>query len=175
MLQTLYSRRAGFSLVELLMAMAIVGVLAGLVIVAINPTKQMADARNTQRKFDVNTILNAFSQYSVDSGGFFQPKKVDGIPLIENCKVSTTPKKLCKPATLHGSGSGMCGDAAIQCVFSRHLTGAYIAGVPHDPWDAEDSAADLATVDYHVSSNSPGRFRVDAESAENGIDIGAIR
>ena len=167
--------KGGFSLVELLMAMAIVGILAGLVIVAINPTKQMADARNTQRKFDVNTLLNAFGQYSVDSGGFFQPRRVDGIPLIAGCAVNTSPKKLCKPTTLHGSGSGMCGDATIQCAFSRHLTGAYIAGVPHDPWDAEDSAADLATVDYYVSSNAPGRFRVDAENAESEIDIGAIR
>src|SRR3989344_7605935 len=98
--------RSGFSLVELLMAMAVVGVLAGLVIVAINRTKQMADARNTQRKFDVNTILNAFGQYSVDSGGFFQPRRIDCIPLIAGCAVSTSPQKLCKPATLHGSGSG---------------------------------------------------------------------
>lgn len=167
--------RPGFSLVELLMAMSIVGVLAGLVIVAINPTKQMADARNTQRKFDVNTILNAFNQYQVDSGGFFQPRKIDGTFIIEDCKVSAIPKKLCKPTVEHGSSSGMCGDPAIQCVFSRHLTGAYIAGVPHDPWDAEVSSMDLATVDYHVSSNTPGRFRVDAENAENSIDIGAIR
>lgn len=169
------SIRSGFSLVELLMAMAIVGVLAGLVIVAINPTKQMADARNTQRKFDVNTLLNAFSQYSVDSGGFFQPRKIDGVTIVDGCKVSATPKKVCKPTVLHGSGSGMCGDSAILCAFSRHLTGAYIAGVPHDPWDAEDTVADQATVDYYVSSNAPGRFRVDAENAENDVDIGAVR
>src|SRR3989338_11406887 len=77
--------KGGFSLVELLMAMAIVGILAGLVIVAINPTKQMADARNTQRKFDVNIILNSFSQFYVDSGGVFQPKKVDGTTLLTEC------------------------------------------------------------------------------------------
>ncbi len=166
---------SGFSLVELLMAMAIVGILAGVVVVAINPTKQMADARNTQRKFDVNSILNAFGQYSVDSGGFFQPRKVDGVTLLSKCAVESTPKKLCKPTTPHGTAAGMCGDPDVQCVFSRHLTGAYIAGVPHDPWDAEDSVSDQATVDYLVSSNAPGRFRVDANNEENEAAIGAIR
>src|SRR3989344_1488862 len=105
-----HKRLPGFSLVELLMAMAIVGVLAGLIIVAINPTKQMADARNTQRKFDVHSILNAFGQYSVDSGGFFQPRKVDGISLMAECSVGFTPKNLCKPTTPHGTDPGMCGD-----------------------------------------------------------------
>jgi len=165
----------GFSLVELLMAIAIVGVLAGLVIVAINPTKQMADARNTQRKFDVHSILNAFGQFSVDSGGVFQPKKVDGVLLIAGCTVGLTPKNLCKPTTQHGTDPGMCGDPNILCIFSRHLTGAYIANVPHDPWDAEDTIVEQATVDYLVSSQAPGRFRVDAPSAEGGASINAMR
>ena len=171
-----YSKQLpGFSLVELLMALAIVGVLAGLVIIAINPTKQMADARNTQRKFDVHSILNAFGQYSVDSGGFFQPKRVDGVSLIAECAVGLIPKPLCEPTTQHGTDPGMCGDPNILCVFSRHLTGAYIADVPHDPWDAEDTTEEQATVDYLVSSQSPGRFRVDAPSAEGGDLIGAMR
>src|SRR3989344_191546 len=166
--------RSGFSLVELLMAMAVVGILAGLVIVAINPTKQMADARNTQRKFDVNSILNAFGQFSVDSGGFFQPKKVDGTTLLTECAVNSTPRHLCKPTTPHGTDPGMCGDPNILCVFSRHLTGAYLADLPHDPWDAEDTTGEQETVDYLVSSQAPGRFRVDAPSAEGSASIGSL-
>ena len=157
------------------MAMAIVGILAGLVIVAINPTKQMADARNTQRKFDVNSILNSFSQFSVDSDGFFQPKKVDGVPLLPACAVSSTPRKLCKPETAHGIDPGMCGDPAILCVYSRHLTGAYIANVPHDPYDNEDTLEEQAVVDYLVSSQAPGRFRVDSPNAEGTAPIGSMR
>ena len=169
------SVRNGFSLVELLMAMAIVGVLAGLVVVAINPTKQMADARNTQRKFDVNSILNAFGQYSVDSGGYFQPRKIDSVSILDECKATTTAKKLCKYTTAHGAAEGECGHVDVQCVYSAHLVNNYLANIPDDPLDDEDTVAEQAMVDYLVSSQSPGRFRVDAPSSVYGQTIGAMR
>ena len=43
--------------------------MAGIVIIAINPTKQLGDTRNAQRRVDVNTILNAVYQYSIDNNG----------------------------------------------------------------------------------------------------------
>lgn len=158
-----------FTLVELLLAIAIMGILASIVIVAINPGKQMGDARNTQRKFDVNTLLNAFGQYSIDANGYFQPRDLDGTPLSSSCAVGPTAMKLCKATITHSE----CISAG--CAWSRHLSGAYISNIPEDPDDTESGVNEDLMVDYLVRSIAPGRFEVVAPNAENGIVIGSMR
>jgi len=53
----------GFTLIEILLVVAAIGILAGIVILAINPAKQLGQTRNAQRKSDVNTILNGVYEY----------------------------------------------------------------------------------------------------------------
>ena len=59
----------GFTLIELLLVMSIISILAGIVIVAINPSRQFASARNAQRRSDVKTILESIHQHAIDQGG----------------------------------------------------------------------------------------------------------
>lgn len=62
--------KKGFTLIELLVVIAILSILLVIVLVAINPARQTQKARNTQRRADVLTILNAVNQYFVDNGDF---------------------------------------------------------------------------------------------------------
>ena len=57
--------KKGFTLIEVLLVVAIIAILAGIVILAVNPAKQLADTRNAQRRADVNTIINAAYQLSL--------------------------------------------------------------------------------------------------------------
>jgi prepilin-type N-terminal cleavage/methylation domain-containing protein len=63
--------KKGFTLIEILVVIGIIAVLAAIVIVAINPARQFAQARNTQRQANIDTILNAVGQNIADHAGVF--------------------------------------------------------------------------------------------------------
>ncbi len=137
-----------FTLIEVLLVIAIIAVLAAAVFVAINPAKNISDARNTQRRSDVTQILNAISQ------GFIDNVTLSGVP---TCAVT--------PAGTHiGTGAGL--------VNATSLVPTYIAGIPMDPQGG--TAADTG---YSICTTAvaPVRYKVLAPSAENGVTIAVER
>jgi prepilin-type N-terminal cleavage/methylation domain-containing protein len=59
----------GFTLIELLVVIAIIAILSTVVFVALDPATRFADARDSRRWSDVNSILTAVHQCVVDNAG----------------------------------------------------------------------------------------------------------
>jgi len=64
-------KKSGFTLIEILVVIGIIAVLAAVVLVAINPARQFAQARNSQRISNTTAILNAIGQNISDNRGVF--------------------------------------------------------------------------------------------------------
>ena len=56
------AQNKGFTLIEILVVIGLIAILAAIVLVAINPARQFAQARNSQRVSNVETIMNALGQ-----------------------------------------------------------------------------------------------------------------
>lgn len=67
----------GFTLLEILLVIAAIGILASIVLVAINPTRQINQARQAVINIDKNTIEKALQQRLIDTGQY--PAGLDGV------------------------------------------------------------------------------------------------
>jgi type IV pilus assembly protein PilA len=144
--------KKGFSLLEVLLVVAIIAILAGIVILAINPTKQLGDSRNANRRADVNTILNAVYQYALDNRGSLPPA------------VSTTPLYICQTATTTCSGY-----VALTELTTNEK---YLVSVPIDPSYASGSTS---TTGYRIYKTANNRVTVEAPGAEQSQSISVTR
>src|SRR3989344_5347506 len=144
--------RKGFTLIEVLLVMGIIAILASIVIVAITPTKQLADARDAQRRSDVNSILNAVYQFAIDNDG--------DLPGCLPAATAGTPYNICTISACTGVTDG-CSLAA--------LTGTYLVSIPVDP-----SGATGNDTNYDITKAN-SRVTVAAPAAEQGETISVTR
>lgn len=70
-------------MIEILIVMGLITILASVVLVAVNPLRQFAQARNSQRISNVNAVLNAVGNRLAENRGIFTNDTTCTTPIPE--------------------------------------------------------------------------------------------
>ena len=135
-------------MIEILVVIGIIALLAAVVIIAINPARQFAQARDSQRSSNVNAILNAYGQNLADNKGI---STCAGVPVA--------------PAIAKNIGTGGAGLVDLHAC----LVPTYLPAMVFDPQGG--SAADTK---YTILEEG-GRITVAALNAEITTPIEVTR
>ncbi len=168
--------KKGFTLIELLVVIGILAILMAIVLVAVNPGRQFASARNTERQAHLHEITSAIYQFASQHNGNLPATTFDAngegnFPTAGDCDsnpasgtaIGTSGFNLAAAGAREASGAG---PADTDLIVST-----YIAAVPEDP--STGSAADTG---YTICLDSDtGRITARAPDAELGATIEITR
>jgi type IV pilus assembly protein PilA len=144
--------KKGFTLIEVMLVIVIIAILAAIVIIAINPGRQISQANNVQRSSDVKAILDGAIEYASDNRG-------------------TLPAGITAVPTVVGSAAGLIDICSL-------LVPDYLAGMPFDPTATDASYTDCTSYNtgYQISADATShRVTVAAPSAELDETISITR
>ncbi len=137
----------GFTLVELLIVIAIIAILAAAVIIGLNPARQFSQARNSQRWSHLNAILNAVSANTTDNNGAF------------TCAAGAIP---ITATAMSPTGYNIC-----SC-----LVPTYLSSMPFDPSSGSYSSCTTYNTGYNIVRDATSnRITISAPNAEVGATI----
>jgi prepilin-type N-terminal cleavage/methylation domain-containing protein len=161
------SSSKGFTLLEILLVIAAIGILAAIVLVAINPNRQLAQARNAQRRSDVTTISNAVYQRIIDDAAnnltTMNTALVDNfVYAIGTSGTATTVEATC--ATL----TNVNGTTATRTIdLATTLAPNFLASIPFDP-----RGGSTACTGYVITqSGTPENGRITVTAPIAGSDL----
>lgn len=157
-------RPKGFTLIELLIVIGIIAILAAIILIAVDPAKRLAQARDSRRSGEVYSILNAILNYTSDKVGTL-PSGIDSDTATaqilgtaaSGCNVSCTPAGTTSSACLNLDSS---------------LVDEYIAKIPTDPRGTNGTHTyDTTRTGYYVNKTANNRITVGACNPEQ---VGSI-
>lgn len=146
----------GFTLIEILVVIALIAILAAVTFVAIDPVKNFQDARNATRQTHVVALLDSITRYLAD-GNSISSLESSASTTLATCGDATTPYKNI------GTGSG-------NVNLAPALVDTYIGSIPQDPSNGTD-----ANTGYQICKTANGRITVNAPGAERNKVIKQTR
>lgn len=149
----------GFTLVELLVVILIISILSVTVFVALNPVKRFADARDSRRWTDIDSILTAVHEYIVDNGG------------TAPAGITTSELQLGTAATGCNTTNCTTPPTGAACVDLSTALAPYLKKIPTDP-----KVGTAATTGYKIVKDANGIVTVSACASEGaGIQVAVSR
>jgi len=134
-----------FTLLEILLVVAAIAILAAIVIVAINPQRQLGKVRDTERQSEVAALKDAIEGYSIDNDGEY-PSGIDVNRYKEVCDTEAVDPSNCPNDYIDLSD----------------LVPDHLVGIPRDP-QASDNKEDTG---YEVGKDGNGNITVKAPDTE---------
>lgn len=149
--------KKGFTLIELLIVMAILGVLAVVVLVAINPVQQLARTRDAGRKSAITQMGHALEAFYTAHGATYVPESGAWITaLVTAGELSTVPSEI----TCSVAGCGVCATNRQNNTWCYDATTA-AGGEPAIAYTRLESASEISKCTagnaYFVWSTADGR------------------
>ena len=171
--RTLGSKK-GFTLIELLIVIGILGILAAIILVAVDPAKRLKQARDARRYAEVNGLLNAVLNYTVDNTGT--------LPANLSTAASTSTSAFMLGTCASGvGGPSVCtaGWLSAPCIdLTTDLVDKYIASMPIDPKGSSATSSvtyDATKTGYYISKSSNGRVTIGSCNPEDTASISVKR
>ena len=152
------AKKNAFTIIELLVVIGIIGILATVLMVSINPGRQFAKSRDTKRETDLIAILSMIYQYASEhSGGL---PDTDGNPVTSNFPTTMTCIGSTSPC-FDLAGAGDDGDTIVPV---------YAVELPKDPRVASTGqpATDV-NIGYEIMVDANGHLIASASGETKEI------
>ncbi len=156
--------RRGFTLIELIIVIAIIALLAAATFVAVDPARRIGDANNAQRWADVTAIADAWQKWTVDNSGD-APTTTVAYQYYNVLPEGATP-----------SNGTLCSNTTTDNNIDIDIlvTDGYLGAIPNDPgasgtnWDADESG-------YYLMKSTAGALTVGACHTYGAGEIKVVR
>jgi prepilin-type N-terminal cleavage/methylation domain-containing protein len=168
------SRQKGFTLIEILVVVAIIAILASVVFVALDPLTRFRNTRDSSRWNDVTELSNAIKLDQLDNGGEYiaaiNSMAAGSVYMVVNGALMTSG---CDDNNA-SCDTAVTGDA--YCVnLAGLITEGYMGNIPISPkgavtWDDGDNLGDEGT-GYTLQRDATGIIHIRSCESENTSEI----
>jgi prepilin-type N-terminal cleavage/methylation domain-containing protein len=147
-MKRMISRKNAFTLVELLIVIALIAILSVAVLATINPIEQANKARDSRVQNDAAEVMNAYERYYASNNKYPWMNYAEGVP-ASGVAYTLTDGVLLRSETL---GFGICSSGADD---PARL--ALAAGSPADRCDSQDAVPNELVVTSELKGSFAGK------------------